>query len=86
MSEIAVTVVLDRVVGAAQEHSGHFGPGVVVLHSHSLHDVEDPAFLRAPGRVPQQWVQLIDPPFTALFAAAPRYVPRDELPLARSIV
>ena len=83
VAKVAVAVVLDGVVGAAEENRRHVRPGV--LHPH-LHDVEDPAFFDAPSCVSQQRVQLVDPPLTTLFSRSSRDMLRDNVPLARAKV
>ena len=82
-AEVTVTVVLDGVVGAAQENSRHVGPGGLRF---PLHDVEDPAFFDAPGRVSKQRVQLVDPPLSTLLSGSTRDVLRDDRPLARPVL
>ena len=78
-----MTVVFDGVVSAAQENSRNVGPGGLRL---SLHDVDDPAFFVAPGRVSKQRVQLVGPPISTLLSGSTRNVLRDDRPLARPVL
>ena len=82
-AEVTMTVVLDGVVGTAQENSRHVGPGGLRL---PLHDVKDPAFFAAPGRISKQRVQLVDPPLSTLLSRSTGDVLRDDRPLARPVV
>ena len=60
-------MVLDRVVCAAFEHFGDFGPFVI---DYAVHKEQDPLLLLAPVDFLYPWVQVIVPPLTALFAHA----------------
>ena len=58
-------MVLDGVVGATLEHLGDLGPLVV---DDAVHEEEDPLLLLAPVDLLDAWVEMVVPPFTALFS------------------
>ena len=71
VEQSGVPVVLDGVVGAAQEDVGDLGPPV--LDSLVKYE-ENPLLLDAPTLLLQQRVQLVVPPLTALLASATRHL------------
>lgn len=79
MLENRVPVVLDRVVRAAKYNVTNLGPPI---HSTSLEDKKDPAFIKAPDTLFKKRVQLVIPALTALLARAIRDSVSDYLPLA----
>lgn len=71
-------VVFDRVVAAADKNVGDLGPAIV---NGFLEDKKDPVFFDAPRTFLAQGVQLVVPPFTALFTRPLKHLLCDQLPL-----
>ena len=77
-----VPVILDGVVCAAFQHLCDLGP--LVVHN-AVHEEKDPLLFFAPVDFLDSRVQMIVPPFSALFADSAVQVLRDEGPLLGTI-
>ena len=79
MPESAIPVVLDRIIGAPEEHIGELSPAILGIH---LQDEEDPVFFNAPLILHDEWVQMVIPSLAALLTSATRDLRCDLIPRA----
>ena len=63
--EDGVPIILNGVVGAAEDDARDFGPAV---RRTPLQKEQNPALVQAPRRLLQHWIQLVVPPLAALLA------------------
>ena len=81
--QVGVPIVLNRVVRSAEDMIGNLGPSISVV---SLQDMQDPYFFLTPGALSNQWIEMIVPPLSALFATSASDLLRDKIPLARAYI
>ena len=65
--QVGVPIVLNRVVRSAEDMIGNLGPSISVV---SLQDMQDPYFFLTPGALSNQWIEMIVPPLSTLFATS----------------
>ena len=76
--EDGVPIILNGVVGAAEDDARDFSPAV---RRTSLQKEQNPALVQAPRRLLQHWIQLVVPPLAALLAGPGWNRSGDQLPL-----
>ena len=77
--EDGVPIILNGVVGAAEDDARDFGPAV---RRTPLQKEQNPALVQAPRRLFEHWIELVVPSFAALLSGAGWNRSSDQLPLS----
>jgi len=76
-------VIFDRVVCAAFENLGDFGPSVALLHP--VHEEQNPLLLARPGNVLDHGVEVVVPALSALLPKPVGHILSEKGPVVRAV-